>query len=74
MKEFLTKFNSKKKKEFTLWCYSQGPSHCNSESKRGAKHPRSKSPTFKSVPSRYDAHISKMAQVDELYKKIHYTW
>ena len=51
VKEFLTKFNSKKKKEFTLWCYSQGRSHCKNESKRGAKRSRSKFPTFKSVPS-----------------------
>ena len=69
MKEFLEKYQSKNKKEFTLWCYSHGPSHCK-EGKRGSKRSRSKSPTVKPGSSRYDAHIAKMAKVDEIYKKI----
>ena len=71
LKHFLGKYQSNNK-ELTLWCYSQGLSHC----KRGSKRSRSKSPTAKSSKpgsSRYDAHIAKMAKVDEIYKEIHET-
>lgn len=63
------------KKEATLWCHSQRPSHCK-EAKRGSKRPRSKSPAAKSSKpgsSRYDAHIAKMAKVDEIYQKLNDT-
>ena len=75
LKHFLDKYQSNNKKELTLWCYSQGPSHCK-EVKRGSKRSRSKSPIAKSSKpgsSRYDAHIAKMAKVDEIYKEIHET-
>ena len=62
---------SKKKKEFTLWCYSQAHSGSKCDSKRGSKRSRSRSPITKPRSSRYDAHVNKMAKVDEIYKKIH---
>ena len=69
-KEFLARFKNKKKKEFTLWCYSQGPSHSKGENKKGSKRSRSRSPVAKLGSSRYDAHVTKMAKVDDIYKKI----
>lgn len=69
--EFMSKFKSKKKKEFTLWCYSRSSKGEDKRGdKRGTKRTRSKSPTPKSGSSRYDAHTAKMAKVDDIYKKI----
>ena len=68
--EFLSKFKSKKRKEFTLWCYSQSTKG-EDRAKRGSKRSRSKSPAPESGSSRHDAHVSKMAKVDDIYKQIH---
>ena len=68
LKVFLDKFEGKKTKQLTLWCYSQGHSQEKQE-KRGSKRSRSKSPTAKaskSGSSRYDGHTAKMAKVDEI--------
>ena len=73
MQEFWEKYRGKK--EVTLWCYSQRPSHCK-EAKRRSKRSRSKSPVAKSSKpgsSRYDAHIAKMAKVDEIFQKLNDT-
>ena len=67
VKEFLEKYRKKKTKEFTLWCYSQGPSQC--KEKRGSK--RSRSPTSKPGSSRYEAHVVTMTKVNEIFKEIH---
>ena len=61
--KFMSKFKSKKKKEFTLWYFSQSPK---GNDKRRTKRARSKSPTHKSGSSRYDAHVAKMAKVDDI--------
>lgn len=64
LKQFLEKYRSKKMKEFTVWCHSQG-------TKDGKTSKKSKSSTDSSKrPSRYDAHTAKMSKVDDLYKKI----
>ena len=71
-KEFLAKIKNKKKAESTLWCYSQAPTSSKGQNNReSSKHSRSRSPITKSGSSRYDAHITKMSKVDEVYKKIH---
>ena len=71
-KEFLAKIKNKKKAESTLWCYSQAPTSSNGQNKReSSKRSRSRSPITKSGSSRYDAHITKMSKVNEIYKKIH---
>lgn len=58
VKEFLGKYHSKETKEFTLWCYSQGPSHC-----KGSKQSRSPAKSAsKPGSSRYEAHVATMAK------------
>ena len=66
MNEFLEKYRSKKKKELTLWCYSQGKGSQRKDNKENKR-----SQPSKPGSSRYEAHNAKMARVDEIYKKIH---
>ena len=74
-KKFLARFKGKKKKKsvMTLWCYSQAPQTSSKGKNKESKRSRSRSPITKAGPSRYDAHVTKMAKVDEIYKKIHET-
>jgi len=64
LSEFKKLRKGKKNGELTLWCYSKG------DEKKTPKRPRSKSPIRKSGSSQYDAHTSKMAKVDEIYKSL----
>ena len=73
VKVFLDKYQSKRNKEFTLWCYSRDP-----ESKKPSKRPRSptasadkSSGSSKKGSSRYDTYIQKMTEVDKIYEEIH---
>ena len=72
-KKFLASFKGKKT-SVTLWCYSQtSQSSSKGKAKKNSKRSRSRSPITRAGPSRYDAHVTKMAKVDEIYQKIHET-
>ena len=72
-KKFLASFKGKKT-SVTLWCYSQtSQTSSKGKVKKNSKRSRSRSPITRAGPSRYDAHVTKMAKVDEIYQKIHET-
>lgn len=58
----------KKAREIYLWCYCAVDREKTKKSRSRSKSPRSKSP--KSRASRYDAQVSKMSKVDEIFKKL----
>ena len=58
------KCKGKRNCELTLWYHSKG------EERKSTKRSRSKSPGGKPRSSQYDAHTTKMAKVDKIYKSL----
>lgn len=67
IKKMMERHGGKKTKEITLWCYS-GSEGESRPSRSRSRSPISRAPKARS--SRYDAQISKMSRVDEIYKKL----